>query len=94
VILVGGRPTLFVGPRGRQILRLGPPDDAHVRAAAAIGALRRLPSGPRGRLLVVEEIDGRRAGESPLAAGLREAGFQDDPRGLVAVTLGTDRERY
>jgi ATP-dependent Lhr-like helicase len=84
VVLVRGRPALYLGPRGRNLVTF--PDTARRAPGAldvAIDALHRLPPGLRRGRVIVEKIDGRPARESPHYERLRERGLQVDYRGLV-----------
>jgi ATP-dependent Lhr-like helicase len=81
VIASAGRPLIYVAPGGRRILTFQdtPNDDESLTRACR--ALHRLP---RRRTLIIEQIDGLPARESPLAERLRISGFVDDYRGLAA----------
>ena len=86
VVLVDGKPVLYVERGGRGLITLAdgdPGGDGDV-LALAIGALRRLidPGGPL-RELSVERIDRAPVAESPWAARLREAGFRQSYRSYV-----------
>jgi len=85
VVLVDGRPALYVGSGGRRLLTF-PDSTAGERGALglALRALHRLPRGRRRRLLVVEQVDGVSAEASPIYELMRECGFARDYRGLVA----------
>ncbi len=84
VVLARGRPVLYVGSRGSQLVTF--PEsvrDEEGALEAAIEALRRLPKGATRRLLVIETIDGESVGDSPHLATFRQSGFANDYRGLV-----------
>ena len=81
VVLVDGRPALFVERRGRSLLPLVEPDDPAV--AAAITALGESVS-ITGRL-AVERFDGATVMGSDAEHRLIAAGFRPGPRRL---TLG------
>jgi ATP-dependent Lhr-like helicase len=84
LLLHQGRPLLYLGPRGRQLISF--PDALHDNALrrAAFEALHRLPRLARRGTLVIEKIDGVAANRSALLADLQAAGFVDDYRGLAA----------
>jgi len=78
LILVAGKPVIYVAAGGRQILSFpnaGGTDSGEL--ALALSALHRLPSGGRRRLLI-QRIDGLSALESPLREPLLAAGFEAD----------------
>jgi hypothetical protein len=84
VVLARGRPVLYVGARGSQLVTF--PEtvrDEEGALEAAIDALRRLPKGATRRLLVIETIDGENVSESPHLSAFRQSGFANDYRGLV-----------
>jgi ATP-dependent Lhr-like helicase len=82
VVMVGGRPALFVEARGKRIVSFAAvPDDAMDKALA--DGLRRVARSARRRQLAVEIIDGGRAQDSPLAPRILAAGGRADYRGLV-----------
>jgi ATP-dependent Lhr-like helicase len=80
VILVGGRPALYVHASGRALSTL----DAFADDAVADAAISELCRG-RYRTVRVATIDGADARDSAHAARLRAAGFGDDAKGLVRV---------
>ena len=91
VILLAGRPVLYVGPRARSLTTF--PGSVHdePELALALQALARLPrTGDRG-YRVIERIDGRPVRESPLYPLLRDCGFESDYRGLGLPAPGTGR---
>ncbi len=77
VVLVDGRPVLYVASNHRALVTFAGHD--HALIALALPALLRL----RGRLLVIERIDGIAANESPLKPLLEAHGFVRDYRGFV-----------
>ncbi|HVL98714.1 MAG TPA: DEAD/DEAH box helicase [Egibacteraceae bacterium] len=80
VVLVEGRPVVYVEKGGRSLLTFTA-DGGHLAAAAeGLGAL--VDAG-RVDQLRVRRIDGGPPGSQPLAAHLRKAGFGDHPQGLV-----------
>ncbi|MCG6863296.1 MAG: DEAD/DEAH box helicase [Chromatiaceae bacterium] len=86
VLLIRGRPILFVARRGRKVLTfpstLRDEEDA---LPCALECLRGLPkSGGRG-MLVIDNIDGQPASESPLIGSFRAAGYELDYRGLIDI---------
>ncbi|MFB3909574.1 MAG: DEAD/DEAH box helicase [Candidatus Eisenbacteria bacterium] len=86
VLLLSGRPVLYVAPRAKQILVFPfPGRPVEEVLPVVLPALRRLP--PRGgrRRLRIEEIDGRPYHASPYLALLRRAGFEPSYRGLIDV---------
>jgi ATP-dependent Lhr-like helicase len=88
VLLARGLPVLYVARRGRRLITF--PDtirDEDGALAAAIAALRKLPRGATRGMLIIEEIDGLPARESPLAGAFREAGFANDYSGLMDARL-------
>ena len=78
VVLVGGRPTLFVERGGKRVL--GFSDDAQqlAKAAARLGEI-----GRRRGKLTVETINAEPVSRTPLASTLVESGFVLGPKGLV-----------
>ena len=83
VVLVAGRPVLYLAPGGRQLTTF-PAGTDEAALAAACRALRRLPRGGWRGLLTIEKINGVPVRESPWLGILRECGFERDYRGLVA----------
>jgi ATP-dependent Lhr-like helicase len=83
VVMVEGRPVLYLERGGRGLLTLPPPADADVlaRATAALASLVS-PDGPY-RELRLERVDRGPVGESALAAPLAEAGFRAGYRGWL-----------
>ncbi|ESQ12490.1 MAG: hypothetical protein N838_16725 [Thiohalocapsa sp. PB-PSB1] len=78
LVLVAGKPIVYVGASGRQILTFAQAQDADGgELKLALEALKRLPSGGRRRLLI-QQIDDRPALESPLREVLLAAGFEPD----------------
>jgi ATP-dependent Lhr-like helicase len=85
VILVRGRPVLYVSAAGRQLLTFPSMISAeHAELVSAFRALHGLPRLGR-RLLVVEKIDGIPVEESPHYELIRSCGFARDYRGLISA---------
>ena len=84
VVLVQGRPVLYVGPGGRQLLTFPAAARHDHEMVLALKALHRLPRGRRRRALVIEKVDGVPVRESPLAEPMRRCGFESEYRGLAA----------
>jgi ATP-dependent Lhr-like helicase len=85
LVLVRGRPALWVGPRGRHLTTFPSTlRDEPGSLELAVRALHALPRGLRRGTFVVEKIDGGPVRESPLYEVLRSHGFQVDYRGLIA----------
>ncbi len=84
LLLRGGRPLLYLGASGRQLLTF--PDALLDRTArrAAFEALQAAPTKLRRGTLVIERIDGRPVGESPYRDDMLASGFVSDYRGLAA----------
>jgi ATP-dependent helicase Lhr and Lhr-like helicase len=83
VVLVRGRPALFVESGGRR-LRVFPAGRDERTLQAAVAALRQGPGArARGRALRVERVNGEPALRSPLVPDLRRAGFRLEPGALV-----------
>jgi hypothetical protein len=84
VVLVGGRPELYVTPASRHLISFTSPDgpDDNV-LRAAVAALHRFPSGARRGRLRIEKIDGAPAHDSPLYDPLLRCGFERSYRGLA-----------
>jgi len=83
VILVAGKPVLYVPASGRQLLTFPSSitDDGD-ELAPAMPALHRLPGGGRKRLML-QQIDGVPALQSPLRELLLGSGFVSDYDALV-----------
>ncbi|GAA2091062.1 ATP-dependent helicase [Actinomadura alba] len=79
VVLVGGRPVLYVERGGRTLLSWAD-DPAELRPAVDALALA-VREGALGKL-TVERVDGESIINSPLADALESAGFHPTPRGL------------
>ena len=79
VVLVDGRLAAWLDRRGHHLVTFPGAD----QAGRWVDAVVALVKDGRVRGLEVRRIDGVPAGESPRAAGLRAAGFQDGYRGLV-----------
>lgn len=91
LILVAGKPIVYVAASGKQILTF--PDavsDEGNELELALAALLRVPSAGRKRLLI-QHIDGLPALESPLREALLAAGFETDYDALAPARFGTDR---
>nr|WP_242519279.1 DEAD/DEAH box helicase [Halochromatium roseum] len=91
VILVAGKPIVYVPASGKQILTF--PDavsDEGNELELALAALPRVPSAGRKRLLI-QHIDGLPALESPLREALLAAGFEADYDALAPARFATDR---
>jgi ATP-dependent Lhr-like helicase len=87
VILVAGKPVLYLGSSGRQLASFPSAITEDGRELSlALAALTRLPSGGRRRLSI-QVIDGQPALQSPLREHLLAAGFVSDYDALVpAIT--------
>jgi ATP-dependent Lhr-like helicase len=84
VVLVRGRPALYLGPRGRHLVTF--PDTLRREPGSldvAVEALHRLPRGLQRGRVIVERIDGQPAKESAHYERLRASGMHADYRGLV-----------
>jgi ATP-dependent Lhr-like helicase len=83
VILVAGKPVLYLSASGKQLLTFPDSitDEGH-ELVPALAALPRVPSAGRKRRLI-QHIDGIPALESPLREALLAAGFQVDHDALV-----------
>jgi ATP-dependent Lhr-like helicase len=94
LILVAGKPVLYLAANGRQLLSFpGSVTDTGRELDLAAGALHRIPSG-RKRLLI-QHIDGEPALESPLRETLIAAGFEPDYDALAPARFrptGTGRD--
>jgi ATP-dependent Lhr-like helicase len=77
VVLAGGEPIAFLERGARSLLTFG--SDAADWADALAGIVK----DGRLRRIELQRIDGLPVGESPLAEGLRAAGFVDGYRGLT-----------
>jgi ATP-dependent Lhr-like helicase len=88
VVLVAGRPALYVAPGGRHLLTFAGAFREQVPLDRAFRALRLLPR-PRRRPLTVEKIDGVPVRESPYGERMLRCGFENDYRG---VTLAPEPE--
>lgn len=81
VVIAGGAPVLYVERGGRRALSLAscPEETRQLAARSLVETVR-----DRGLArFTLEQIDGRRVAESPWSGVLREAGFEESPRGLV-----------
>jgi len=81
VVLLGGRPALFVERGGKSIVPLRDPEDAWLRPA--LEALVEYVKAGRVKRLAVESFDGEPVTESPALGLLVEAGFLAGPRRAV-----------
>lgn len=94
LILVAGKPVLYLAANGRQLLSFpGSRTDTGRELDLAAAALHRIPSG-RKRLLI-QHIDGAPALESPLRETLIAAGFEPDYDALAPARFrpgGTGRD--
>ncbi len=81
VVLLGGRPALFVERGGKSMVPLRDPDDDWLRPALA--ALVAHVRGGRAKRLAVERFDGEPVTDSPALALLVEVGFLAGPRRAV-----------
>ncbi|MBI5016274.1 MAG: DEAD/DEAH box helicase [Deltaproteobacteria bacterium] len=84
VVLVAGRPALFVHPGARALTTFSDAAADRRFLELAFGALGRLPLVER-RLLTIETIDGVLVRESSYVEALMRCGFESDYRGLVRV---------
>ena len=83
-VAVDGKPILYVGPRGRQLVTFpGMMCDDRAELPVALRALAVLPRASRRRLLVVEKIDDVPVRESPHYQLILACGFENDYRGLT-----------
>jgi ATP-dependent Lhr-like helicase len=87
VLLHAGRPLLYLGANGRQLLTF----PAHLSAAeltkAAFAALQRVPKHGRRRSLIIEQVDGQPVRDSAHYPAMLQSGFISDYRGLTAETF-------
>lgn len=81
VVLVDGVATLYVPPRGKNLITFPAADDPEILAAAG-GALVAIAARRRGKSLRIETVDGEPAGSSRHADPLRQIGFRAGYRGL------------
>jgi ATP-dependent Lhr-like helicase len=81
VVLLGGRPALFVERGGKSIVPLRDPEDDWLRPALA--ALVEHVKVGRAKRLAVERFDGESVVDSPFLPLLVEAGFLAGPRRAV-----------
>jgi ATP-dependent Lhr-like helicase len=81
VVLLGGRPALFVERGGKSIVPLRDPDDDWLRPA--LEALVGYVKAGRVKRLAVERFDGEPVTDSAALALLVEAGFLAGPRRAV-----------
>jgi ATP-dependent Lhr-like helicase len=94
VVLVAGKPVLYLGANARQLMSFpGGSTDTGRELELAAAALHRIPSG-RKRLLI-QHVDGLPALESPLRETLIAAGFELDYDALAPARFrpgGTGRD--
>ncbi|WP_295888236.1 DEAD/DEAH box helicase [uncultured Thiohalocapsa sp.] len=94
VILVAGRPVLYLAANGRQLLSFPTSlTDTGRELDLAAAALHRIPSGRRR--LLIQHIDAHPALESPLREPLIAAGFEPDYDALAPARFrptGTGRD--
>jgi ATP-dependent helicase Lhr and Lhr-like helicase len=81
VVLLGGRPALFVERGGRSLVPLRDPDDDWLRPALVALVYHVRKAGIKR--LAVERFDGEPVGESDVMPLLLEAGFLAGPRRVV-----------
>ncbi len=81
VVLLGGRPALFVERGGKSVVPLRDPEEEWLRPALA--ALVDHVKAGRAKRLAVERFDGEPVAESPFLPLLVEAGFLVGPRRAV-----------
>ncbi len=81
VVLVDGRPALYLERGGRGLLTFPSADDRTL--APALGALAAWILGDRRRRAAIERVDGAPVFGSPLEAPLATAGFRADLRAMV-----------
>lgn len=84
VILVSGYPLMFLS-RTRKKLTIFPKAQEAPYFEAAVRGLAQLAQTVRGKLLRIEEIDGKSASLSPWGEPLKKAGFRDDYKGLALM---------
>jgi ATP-dependent Lhr-like helicase len=93
VILVAGKPIVYVAASGKQILTFpSVVSDEGNELELALAALPRVPAAGRKRLLI-QHIDGLPALESPLREALLAAGFEADYDALVPARFSADSAR-
>jgi ATP-dependent Lhr-like helicase len=84
LLLHVGRPLLYLGPGGRQLLTFPETLRDPALQQAALRALHDLPRAGRRRSLVIEKIDGVAVDKSPYHEALLQTGFVSDYRGLAS----------
>jgi ATP-dependent Lhr-like helicase len=88
LILVAGQPALYVGAGRRALTSFAAASAEQGNALTlALDALHRLPADGRRRLLI-QQIDGQPALESPLREPLLAAGFETDYDALTPARIG------
>jgi ATP-dependent helicase Lhr and Lhr-like helicase len=90
VILVAGKPVLYLGPGGRSLTSFPDSLSECGELALALEALRGLSGHGRKRLLI-RQIDGLPALDSPLRGVLLAAGFESDYDALTPSWGGATR---
>ena len=84
VVLVQGKPVLYIGPRARRLLTF--PDQVTAERGdweLAFSAIAKLPSAARRGYMMVEKIDGLPVSQSQHFQRMLQCGFQRDYRGLA-----------
>ena len=82
LVLVGGRPVLYLHKGERKLLTL-PAADEPACLRTAIAALDQVAARRRGRSLRIASIDGDKAISASLARHFLAAGYHREPNGLV-----------
>jgi ATP-dependent Lhr-like helicase len=91
VILVAGKPALYLGAGGRHLMTFPRCFSAEGgELELALSALRRLPRRGRRRHLLVQVIDGEPATRSSLREAMLAAGFEPDYDALTPGVGGTN----
>ncbi len=81
VVLVDGRPVIYLERGGRGLLTFPTTDERAL--SAAVETLAAWVLGDRRRRAGIERVDGAPVFGSPLEAPLAAAGFRNDLRGMV-----------
>jgi hypothetical protein len=87
VISVRGKPILYLGTKGGQLLTFPAMIRDEQELELALRALQRVPRQARRGALVLEKVDGVAARESVHFERLRTCGFITDYRGLATCRL-------
>ncbi|MBA3734640.1 MAG: DEAD/DEAH box helicase [Actinobacteria bacterium] len=82
VVLLGGRPALFVERGGKSLVPLRDPEEAWLRIALK-ALVEHVKKGSTKKRLAVERFDGEPVGETEIMPLLLEAGFLAGPRRAV-----------